>query len=611
MAQFESRVRTFAGVPLDRSLSHTIWFRENDDTADAKDIRVRQRDFFARYFLQHEYTGYQFQRVSDGVVQVQTGHESLDDINYIALSNVEPESGSERWYYGFVDYVRYINNHNTEIHYTLDPLQCYQDAVAFGESFIERHHVLPGTVDDQIGGNLQPENFGLGSYVNNHVSHLGDTFEVPRVDKTKTEAGEDTYGIYGWYCVVAQISNVALYVHGYKPMPIWLRAFDNFGDLGKYLSTMADLGDTSEIISIYMVPKKIWDASKDEGQEDKTLQNPGSYISGDFKFNLYKQIDGYTPMHNKMYTYPYNFITVTNNAGAYMQVKYEDWIETGAGVPNYGPEDPETKVPFRIYCDITPGSKPVCAPKYPLGEKHSASDASKFAFHRGLTLPPFPQVPVATDSYAIWLAQNQGSNEVANLSVAVQKGKAFTSLATGTVAAVASGLLGNIPGAVMGAGVATMGFYNNMVDASLSAAQNQARYQDAQAMPDHITGLSAPDTQYSVGEYAFTAFQTSIKREIAETIDEYWLRFGYPMNKILPPRPALMPRYTYIKAPDVNVKSRQLGATNRWGAPQWCMDGWKRAFQNGITFWKWTAVMASETDYAIFSYGGNGRGRVD
>lgn len=220
---------------------------------------------------------------------------------------------------------------------------------------------------------------------------------------------------------------------------------------------------------------------------------------------------------------------------------------------------------------------------------------------------PWPNIPIPSDSYQIWLAQNQGSNSVANIATARS---AAASIIGGVAAAGATmaggwGALGLLGAARDATAIAQAG--GGLLNAMTSVQQNQARYQDAQAMPDHIRGLDAESVNYAFGHFGFTLFQTCIRREMAESIDEFWTRFGYPINKVGMPHPNERPKYTYIKAPDVNVTSRHLGNNPPQGVPQWCMDGWKRSFAQGITFWIYDRVMEDQTTYGIYNYWGNGR----
>lgn len=603
MPQFDARVRVFSGVPLDRSLEHTIWFHGGG--VDGKQLRVRQRDFFARYYLQHEYEGYQHQRVTEGVVQVKGTSETMDDANYIAISNGNPDNGSERWHYGFIDRVEYVNSRVTQVYYTLDPLQCYQDAVAFGESYIERSHIPVGHEDDEIGANLQPDDFNLGGYVYSTVREINqDIIRAPQYVETPYDNPENpdakTAYIDGWNFMLATV-DTAVHPYALMGMPIKIEKFRTFVELNDKIAQLNKDGKTDEIVSMYMCPQAF--------VRNNAIFNGGYgesvYISAAEEFRMPVKLDGYTPRHNKLYTYPYNFVTISNNAGNWMEWHYEDGILGGVhdGETKPKPNTPETSFRYRVIGSPLPGSKPMLVPAaYPQGEDDKSTS---MPYCLGITLPPLPSIPIASDSYQIWLAQNQGSNAVANMATAQN---AVSSIAGGIASAGVAMAAGYGLGGLLGvardtSAIASLG--GGVMNAIMGAKQNQAKYTDAKAMPNHARGLDSGDLQYGCSKYTFTMMQTCVRREIAESIDEFWIRFGYPINKMLTPEPGRMPRYTYIKAPDVNVYTRQLSESQ--GVPQWVMDGWKKAFANGITFWKYSAVMNNDTSYGIYHYGGNGR----
>lgn len=576
----DGRLKLFTGVPLDREGQHTIWFRRPGLTNEGQAYRERQINFFNRYFLRQADYPVQFNRVTDGEVQVKGTFENLDDVNYIALSNVPPDSGSERWHYAFVDKVQYINQNTVKIYYTLDPLQCYQDAIQFGECFLERQHI-PAS-DDTPGSNLVPDSIPYGDYVYQNVQ-ADNTFPTPSYVEVPYDNPEvpdaKTAKINGWSFVVAQV-DTAVHAYNYMGTPVWLHIFETFVELNDFIAKLNADGKTEEIVAMYMCPNIFLQKNEQfvGGVGEKPYISEGGFPRPD-------NFEGYVPANKKLFTYPYCFMTVSNNAGNYFTYKFEDG------------RTPDT-FQYNIMGTCLPGSKPVLCPEYP-------GDGQKDAFGLGIQLPPLPTIPVPTDSYQIWLAQNMGSNEIANIA---SSRSAINSVinaipAVGqTVAGVATDNIG-----LTASGVKNVANYT--ADAIMSVKANQARYQDAKAMPDHISGLSTPDLQYSMGYYNFTLLPTIIRKQTAIYIDNFWTRFGYPIQKIQKPNPLARDRYTYIKTADYAIISGQMPYTSNddsgiYGMPQWCIDGWKSSLARGLTFWRYDKVIGSDGKLKMYQYGG-------
>lgn len=598
MANYDGVVRVFAGVPLPRDGSHTIWFRSPSDEGGGtmQPVRDRQRDFLWAHFGKYEWENAQFNRVTDGVVRVPQPFENLDDINYIALKNVANQA---RWHYGFVDYVRFINSHTTEIHYTLDALQCYQDAIGFQECFIERTHVLKS--DDIIGKHTVPEGLETGVYQYQNVKTDGvfTTPEFVEADFNDTfNPDASTAKINGWEFIVARV-DTAVHPYNYMGSPVIINHFETYVDLNDYIKKVQADGKTEEILAMYMCPTLL--LNKNQTFVDGFGEKPYQQV---ISIDRPTTIDGYTPKNNKLFCYPYMFAQVFNNAGNSLTYKYE---------LNKNPDNKTLRFQFSASC--LPGSKPTITPQY--GEYAH----NKFFYGMSLALPPLPDIPVPTDSYRAWLAQNKGSNAVANMAVTNSRLNVVTTalsngvnsantinnatnalgvIGTGAATGSVAGPYGAIAGAAVGSGIALFNAVNN---AQMASAQNAARYQDAQAKPDYCTGLDAPDTQYGTGNYCFTFCNTTITKEYAEIIDDYFDRFGYKLNKIGRLSPYRRSRFVFMKSPDARITSTQIQAEGGiYGIPTWCEQAWEACLSNGLTLWRWENAIKSDGTLNIYNY---------
>lgn len=593
MANYDGVIRLFGGVPFPRDGSHTVWFRTPDDEGDGsmQPVRDRQRDWLYKHFGKYEWRGAQFNRVTDGVVRVGQPFENLDDINYIALKNVANDS---RWHYGFVDKVAFVNSQTTEIHYTLDPLQCYQDAVGFTLCYIERTHVTKS--DDVIGRHTVPEGLEIGPYQYQDVKP-DRIIQTPKYVEVPYDNPEDprakTAKIDGWKFVVARVDKV-VHPYNYMGTPVKLNAFETFVELNDYLKKVQEDGKTEEIVDMYMCPEQFL-------QENELF--PGEYGEKPWQriLSIHRptDINGYTPKNKKLFTYPYMFCQVFNNAGNSLEYKYELSKDT---------ENPGEQI-FQFTGSCLPGSKPTLTPRY------QKTGVDRFMFAMSISLTPLPGIPVPTDAYQAWLAQNKGSNAVANLAVNTSRlnvvstavgagnqvlGKAAAGAAIGSVAPGLGTAAGAVTGAVIGGGISVAQAVNSAYVASQS---NAARYQDAQAKPDYCTGLDAPDMQYATGNYEFTLCNTCITKEYAEIVDDFFTRFGYKLNRLQKPNPYARDRFVFIKAPDERIRSLQTQAEGgTYGIPNWCVDAWQNALSDGLTLWHYNKAVTADGTFNMFNY---------
>lgn len=106
--------------------------------------------------------------------------EKLMTCNYMAFKN---NSFGDKWFYAFVDTVRYINNNTVEVEYTLDVLQTWWFDLKFGECYVERETPIADAYEEM----LVPEDIPTGDEV------VYDTKEIVSVDPRIKSLGKDNW----------------------------------------------------------------------------------------------------------------------------------------------------------------------------------------------------------------------------------------------------------------------------------------------------------------------------------------------------------------------------------------------------------------------------------
>lgn len=90
--------------------------------------------------------------------------------NYIAFQNPDY---SNKWFFAFIDDVKFIGENNTEIIYTIDAWSTFFKSLTLRQCMVIREHI--NVAEDVEGANTVPENLDLGNEYKINA-HLRDGF---------------------------------------------------------------------------------------------------------------------------------------------------------------------------------------------------------------------------------------------------------------------------------------------------------------------------------------------------------------------------------------------------------------------------------------------------
>lgn len=486
-----STLRLLHNVPLDITYENTIYFA----SASA------QSAYFAGLakYTQAQYTYLR----KENVIRVNLLADNLYDVNYIMFQNT---SFGSKWFYAFVTNVEYINNETSEISFVIDVMQTWAFDYTLNPCWIERQH----TITDDIGQNLVPENLELGDYVCRNFDgsgHLGNlvvvaacTFDTNMDDVAGGEYG----GVYSG---------------------LTYNVFDNADDFNQFITDATEANKETGIVSIFMMPE---DFVREEGQSVATFDITKSKNLTD--------IDGYEPKNNKLFTYPYNFMYVTNLDGNAAEFHYEYFSGN--------------KCTFGLAGDMTCNP---CIVLYPQDYKGIPAN-----YNEKMTISHYPQCAYNIDAFKAYLAQ---VSNIVDLFLPIAQGAgqgAMTSIAAGNLSP--QGVAG---GALLGSGVAI--------------AQSVAKLYDHYTLPPQSRGQQAGTTLAALAIKDFAFIQMTIRAEFAKIIDDYWTKYGYPIKRISVPNLIARPHWTYIQT---------IGSDLTGSIPAQDMAMIKQIFDKGITFWR-------------------------
>lgn len=504
-----STIKLLVDVPLDPNYSDTLWFASLSDQLTYFNGKVRT-----------SFTAQSYQRHGNNKCRLNVSADLVDDCNYMMFQNT---AFSTKWFFAFITAVEYINTNVAEITFEIDQVQTWFFDYTVPSCYVDRMHAA----SDAIGDNIVPEGVNTGEYINNGgwqtiVDYSESVMALMMSDLTN-HGGAFYDNIYG-----------ACTIYIYHTTVAGKQALENF--------ITQNAPQFSAIVGIYMLP---WKLLPDSVQQNDFTDGDYLRSSQNVTPKTWTQVpaltgtetlDGYAPNNNKMFTYPYNFLHVTNNQGDGLELRYEFFkdlkptFETGGNC-----------------------SAPVGAILFPKAYKNSEYGTAGITdFSESLSLTNFPMCSYSLDSYVAWLSQNF-----------------IPSMIRMTGGAVGSVTSGNAKGALSGT--------------IAGATELLASGYEASIAGDIIKGnVFNGSTMFANNLMRFWCVRNSVSYEYARMIDDYFTAYGYAQHKIMPPNRHVRSRFTYIKTVGCVVKASD--PTNS-GVPSEALRTIESCYNNGIRFW--------------------------
>lgn len=548
--QPNSTIYLLKGCDLDKGYNHTFYW---SGTAD--EIKQKQYEYFISLakpnygtFLQNTY-----QRSGKNSVRLQVLCDNIYDCNYIMFQNT---NYGTKWFYAFIDEIKYINDNCTEIIYTIDDMQTWYTDYDLGECFVEREH----SETDAIGDNICPEALETGDliiqgkrdftfpdidttpnyqfaiviyYIGNNGDQIyydvTDGWKVYK-DLTRERAGNISNGIYGGYDVVwfgIDTSSTAAISNAIK-------------HINSCLKCMQD--NSVNIVKITQMPyaicKYYWgtpNSTITPSFHDLPEYNAQVSVNSSF-LNTYSG-ERYIPKNQKLFTSPYVKLLVSNNQGDIKEYLWENF--TG-----------KYTAKFVITGTPMPTPEITC---YPTKYRGIEND-----YENSVDLTNFPDCAWNEDTFSKWWAQNKS---------------AFTSsLLTNSI----RGLWQKANGNYLSGGTTLLSTVSSAVSSYLTQKNTL----------DNICGnLNTTSIAYMQNRLGYTFYIMGLKGEYAKIIDDYFTMFGYATNRlkvpnIKNPSAKLRPHWNYIKTAGTIIHSSETG-----GLPADAENNIAKIYENGITFW--------------------------
>lgn len=529
-------VKLLKDVPLDASEDHTIWF----------DTVANQTAWFNNYVK----TGMVFdrqtyQRHSRDAIKLEVLADNVYDCNYIMFQNT---SFGNKWFYGYITNIEYVNNNVTLITYIIDDMQTWYFDYTLGESFVVREH----SNNDTIGANIIPENVDLGELcVADEESLIWPRFGTGAVtgwtwcivvacpfDKTGTSATGDTATYMYSGCKYNIFYTKSQLDAFFAQADVQTKAAE--GQIVNIFYAIANFV-VDDLTAVNPTPVAV------PKQIDATVTK---HIHGKFKNNYAiataasDNENQYTPKNNKLYTYPYNFLRVTDNKGTVKDYAYE-----------YFPTD--IAPTFRMTGDLSPTPTIIAVP---VGYKYNSEVIADEAqnWDEAITLGDFPQCTWNSDAFVAWLAQS-----------AIRLGGQMIGAGFGAwgnyqspFSAVDDTVSGSVGGILASGGLAY-----------LHGKDTRGRVQNSLSVAMNRFGLFAQNIR--------------IRADYARIIDEYFTMFGYQTNRVKVPNTHVRQAFTFTQTKNCVLRRSDMPAD---AATHIC-----KLFNRGITFWDKNATVGDYT----------------
>lgn len=594
-----------------RQSSITFYKNVNLDVQSGNTYYFADRNAQATFFNNKAWktvTGTSYQREGRNYVRVYETMAQLLQCDY--LSFINPDYENKR-FFCFISGVTYINDRCQEVEYQVDLIQTWLLDIQFKPCMIDRNH----PASDALFSNLLPETFDMGEcLVNQFYNYTPIIFSV---------IFQATFDIYGWIQSNFTSKPLAMeYVRG--------DLFDGYSMVGvdAFISTVDYAGNGSAFAVIF---EKIFTGAGGVTMEDFTniwlypgtllgragtdtcpgtrsdidgrlreywkVANPGKdpIAFGD----LPQDFDGYTPKNNKIFSYPYCFIHVSNNVGSAVDYRFERFAPLTEG-------STRSRYSGWIQGTTQNEAKMRLSPRNYAGVYDANADDITYNGYLKLNLEEsidsqsFPIVSLIGDPYNIYFAQNRNKIEnyydnqkrsiVADVAMfATGQGGSVArgmgeGLASGAGAAGSSGA--GAAGGSAGSGAAAaaivaqagaqaisiVGRYESAIK-SVSAQQD-----DLRKAPRTASGLQSEGLAFQAGYKGFLIEVRTIDNAHAKMIDDFWTMYGYPIRHIANPGNLLnnRPSWTHIKTAGCSLGGQ---------VPEYVKNMLEQLFDAGLTFW--------------------------
>ena len=498
----------------------------------------------------------------DGRVRFNADIEDIRDYNYCMYRN---DAYSNKWFYAFITDMEYANDGVTFLSLKTDVWQTWQFQLNFQDSFVEREHVN----SDGVGEHTVPENLEYGEYVSNATARKVVASPDPESNSSKiclqvttTRLEKDGKG-------VEYPSNPHGKIYNGIPQGCQIYAFDltdsGMAQMWYILGDYDNYGRGDAVLSMFIVPTYCtnWITGKAKSiggglaPVDPITMPDTSYTTTKVNVPVIPKVaslNGYVPKNNKLFTYPYYYLYLSNNSGSDIIYHYEDFI-------NNTPS-------FKEYLSLEQGGSVFVAPT---NSKKNVQAGTGDCWNEGISLGKLPQLSWTSNYYLNWQAVNATNIQVQSTLDVLGWVSEVMGGFTPAAAQKKSGQMNMNKADALAGGVSAS------VSLGRNVANTMQQIKQAKMVPDQAKGnVNCGSISFANEEIGYRFTNMCVRYEYAKMIDDYFSMFGYKVNSLKTPNITGRTNWNYVKTVICNV----IG-----NVPQRDIEEIKDIFNNGITLW--------------------------
>ena len=448
------------------------------------------------------------------VITVGVNADVLDasGVNYCRYIN--PQAGNF-YRYCFIDEIEYVAPETTRLHIRIDAFVTNIGSINYNQCFVEREHVA----NDTRGLHTLPEDVPTGNIVCNGV-----TYELCSDLSARSKSIFDS----NYYAAIFMTEHTFTAKGDYDSFIggnancSYIVAPESIDDLGAFIEYITDINKSDSIIGIIPLLRDFTTAEEVNvpagvAQEVGTnkvyiLSDNGGAMYSVSLYSNFTTLDGYTPHNNKLYTYPYNYMSVVSSNGSNAIIEYEKITANNNFLVSYSATMSPTLT-------LTP---------------HNYNGVTN-CLDKCVSFSQFAPIAYSIDTYNAWYAQNKN---VVDLTL-YEKAGAIVKAGAGALNAQSFSQAN--------------GAAENVAAQTGNAIQWLASLKDMQRRPDEMRGTLCGNAMLYMEKGGIQALDMCVKAEYAELIDRYFDMFGYNVSITKTPQISSRAHYNYCKTIGSNV----------------------------------------------------------
>ena len=567
-----TNIRLLSNVPFTNDYKNTRWF----------DTISLQTNYFTSKNIVHNMLDANFQRIEGAsFIRVNKSIDQLWGTNYLMFQNAQYNN---KWFYGFVTKIEYVQKNTTNVHFQIDVLQTWRFEMNFKPSFVSREHCKLWEVDGSPVINTIDEGLNYGSdydnvSIENYVPY-NDIYYLVVVSKalmhgTTNEIKASVNGMPQPLCYYIQ----PFRMDGTSPNA-YLNGSYTLTPITTMLTAMAKLDDAvNNIVSMYVTDYIGYSPAYNSVSDVLTFDTDkfegagfSDNVSGNIQTLYVKEIKSYTAKahdfgdkyngyesvsESKLLMHPYTVLILDDFKGNRVEFKNEYIDITNLNITVKGSLGTSNKVSYGIK-------------HYLSSEILNINDKEILTLENALINNNPNDVSILSDYLSAYLQGNKNSLEH-------QKTAAIFNGATSAVGNVVGGVGSAVNGNPVGVASSVVGVTQGLGSSVLKIQGIEKKKMDVNNTPPSMVKMGSNTAfDYGNGYKGIYIIKKQVKPEYRKKLTDFFNMFGYKINEVKIPNFHTRQYWNYIETTSCTI----IGNLNNED-----LQELKSIFDSGITLW--------------------------